>query len=160
MILYHKSNLVYKTVFAQFLIFQQNNSAQTSVLIFFTSRHYYFFEKLKTVEKQLCKLNCSYGKVSHTLERSCREILKMSVLVQLENTNLKKKYQIFPSLSCIDNLKKNIEILVTFKLINVTVSRSGNTVPSLQLVCVRTRQTDRQTDRKTHTHTHTHTKYS
>ena len=31
-----------------------------SVLIFFTSRHYYFFEKLKIVEKQLCKLNCSY----------------------------------------------------------------------------------------------------
>ena len=38
-----------------------------SVLIFFTSRHYYFFEKLKIVEKQLCKLNGSYGKVSHTL---------------------------------------------------------------------------------------------
>ena len=38
-----------------------------SVLIFFTSRHYYFVEKLKIVEKQLCKLNCSYGKVSHTL---------------------------------------------------------------------------------------------
>ena len=37
------------------------------MLIFFTSRHYYFFEKLKIVEKQLCKLNCSYGKVSHTL---------------------------------------------------------------------------------------------
>ena len=31
-------------------------------------RHYYFFEKLKIVEKQLCKLNCSYGKVSHTLK--------------------------------------------------------------------------------------------
>ena len=35
MILYHKSNLVYTVVFPQFLIFQQNNSAQTSVLIFF-----------------------------------------------------------------------------------------------------------------------------
>ena len=34
-----------------------NNSAQTSVLIFFTSQHYYFFEILKIVEKQLCKLN-------------------------------------------------------------------------------------------------------
>ena len=33
------------------------------------SRHYYFFEKLKIVEKQPCKLNCSYGKVSHTLKR-------------------------------------------------------------------------------------------
>ena len=32
-----------------------------------TSGHYYFFEKLKIVEKQLCKLNCSYGKVSHAL---------------------------------------------------------------------------------------------
>ena len=37
------------------------------MLIFFTSRHYYFFEKLKIVEKQLCKLNYSYGKISHTL---------------------------------------------------------------------------------------------
>ena len=68
MILYHKSNLVYTIVFPQFLIFQPNNSAQTSMLIFFTSRHYYFFEKLKIMEKQLCKLNCSYGKVSHTLK--------------------------------------------------------------------------------------------
>ena len=65
--LYHKSNLVYTVVFPRFLIFQQNNSAQTPVLIFFTSRHYYFFEKLKIVEKQICELNCSYGKVSHTL---------------------------------------------------------------------------------------------
>ena len=65
MILYHESNLVYTVVFPQFLIFQQNSSVQTSVLILFTSRHYYFFEKLKIVEKQLYKLNCSYGKVSH-----------------------------------------------------------------------------------------------
>ena len=64
----HKSNLVYIVVFPQFLIFQQNNSAQTSVLIFFTFRHYYFVEKLKIVEKQLCKLNCSYGTVLHTLK--------------------------------------------------------------------------------------------
>ena len=49
-------------------LLRQNNSAQTSVLIFFTSRHYYFFEKLKIVEKQLCKLNCSYGKVLHTIK--------------------------------------------------------------------------------------------
>ena len=68
MILYRKSNLGYIIVFPQFLIFQQNNSAQTSVLIFFTSRHYYFLAKLKIVEKQLCKLNCAYGKVSHTLK--------------------------------------------------------------------------------------------
>ena len=39
-----------------------------SVLIFFTPRHYYFFEILKIEEKQLCKLNCSYGKVPHTLK--------------------------------------------------------------------------------------------
>ena len=38
------------------------------MLIFFTSRHYYFFEKLKIVEKQLCKLSCSYNKVSQTLK--------------------------------------------------------------------------------------------
>ena len=62
-ILYHKKNLVYTVDFLQFLIFQQDNSAQTQVLIFFSSRHYYFVEKLKIVEKQLCKLNCSYGKV-------------------------------------------------------------------------------------------------
>ena len=45
------SNLVYTVFFPQFLIFQQNNSAQTSVLIFFKSWHYYFFEKLKIKEK-------------------------------------------------------------------------------------------------------------
>ena len=33
------------------------------------SGHYYFVEKLKIVEKQLCKLNYSYGKVSHALKR-------------------------------------------------------------------------------------------
>ena len=33
-----------------------------------TSGDYYFVEKLKIVEKQLCKLNCSYGKVSHVLK--------------------------------------------------------------------------------------------
>ena len=77
MILYHKSNLAYTVVFPQFLIFQQNNSAQTSVLIFFMSRHYYFFEKLNIVEKQLCKLNCSYGKVSHTLNIQFDTYLKI-----------------------------------------------------------------------------------
>ena len=68
MILYHDSNLVYTVFCPQFLTFQQNNSAQTSVLICFTPRHYYFFEKFKIVENQLCKLNCSYGKVSHALK--------------------------------------------------------------------------------------------
>ena len=38
------------------------------MLIFFKSQHYSFFEKLKIVEKQLCKVNCSNGKVSHTLK--------------------------------------------------------------------------------------------
>ena len=46
----HKSNLVY-TVFPKFLIFLQNNSAQMSVLIFFKSRHYYFFWKIKNCGK-------------------------------------------------------------------------------------------------------------
>ena len=32
------------------------------------SGHYYFVEKLKTVEKQLCKLNSFYGKVSLALK--------------------------------------------------------------------------------------------
>ena len=40
------------------------------MLNFFKSRHYSFFEKLKIVEKQLCKLNCSDGKVSHTLKKN------------------------------------------------------------------------------------------
>ena len=41
-----------------------------SVFILFTIRlgTIIFFEKLKIVEKQLFKLNCSYGKVSHTLK--------------------------------------------------------------------------------------------
>ena len=84
MILYHKSNLVYTIVFPQFLIFQKNNSVQTLVLIFFTFRHYYFFEKLKLVEKQLCKLNCSYGKVSHTL--------KLITFKKLKNFQKRLKY--------------------------------------------------------------------
>ena len=61
--------MVYTGFFPQLLIFQQKNSAQTlvsMVSIFFTFQHYYFFEKLKIVEKHLRKLNCSYGKVSHT----------------------------------------------------------------------------------------------
>ena len=31
--------------------------------------NYYFVEKLKIVEKQLCKLNCFYGKVSYALNK-------------------------------------------------------------------------------------------
>ena len=75
----HKSNLVYTVVFPQFLIFLQNNSPQTSVLIFFTSRYYYFFEKLKIVEKQQCKLNCSYGKVSR-IQFCIKNYIRMSLL--------------------------------------------------------------------------------
>ena len=55
-------------VFAQFLIFQKNNSTETQRKLTLTSGQYYFVKKLKIVEKQLCKLNCSYGKVSHTLK--------------------------------------------------------------------------------------------
>ena len=86
MILYHKSNLVYTVFFPQFLIFQQSNSAQTSVLIFFTSRCYYFFETLKIVEKNLRKLNCSYGKVSHILNFIFyfQEMFKFSKFLQLD----------------------------------------------------------------------------
>ena len=69
----------------------------------------------------------------------------MSVFVLLENTNFWKKHQIFPPCSFM-NLMKNMEISVTFKRINVTVSRSGNTVPFLQLVSCRY---------STHTHTRT-----
>ena len=47
---------------------EQNNSAHTSELIFFMSRHYYFLDKLKIVEKNLRKLKCSYGIVSQTLK--------------------------------------------------------------------------------------------
>ena len=62
------SNLIYAVNSPQFLIFQKNISAQTIVIISFTSGHYYFFEKLNIVEKNLYKLNCSDGKVSHTLK--------------------------------------------------------------------------------------------
>ena len=70
MILY-KRYLVYTVVFPQFLIFQKNNNAETKRKLTLMSGHYYFVEKLKIVEEQLeqlCKLNTSYGKVSHTLK--------------------------------------------------------------------------------------------
>ena len=63
----------------------------------------------------------------------------MLVFVLLENINFWKKYQISPTRSFIDNLMKNVKISVIFKQINVTVSRPGNTVPFLQLVCLGTR---------------------
>ena len=50
------------------------------MLISFTSRHYYFFEKLIIVEKQLCKLNCFYGEVSHTLKILYKKILYLKNL--------------------------------------------------------------------------------
>ena len=56
-----------------------------SVLIFFTSRHYYFVEKLKIVEKKLCKLNCSYGIVSHTLE-------EISTFIAISSERIDKKF--------------------------------------------------------------------
>ena len=50
--------------------------------------HYYFVEKLKIVEKQLCKLNCSYGKVSHALKafRASDEVKQQ--LAQLNSDGL------------------------------------------------------------------------
>ena len=66
--------------FPQFLIFQKNNSVETSRKLTLTSGHYYFVEKLKIMEKKLCKLNCSYGKVSHALNENKRiEILKLHI---------------------------------------------------------------------------------
>ena len=54
------------------------------------SQHYYFFEKLKIVEKQLCKLNCSYGKVSQTLKAEIFhfEILNIRNCWFLDNSNV------------------------------------------------------------------------
>ena len=62
-IIYHKSNLVYASFIPQFLIFQKNISAQTSLLLFFTY-------------KSLRKLNCSYGKVSLNLTSKFKFNLK------------------------------------------------------------------------------------
>ena len=76
-----------RVFFPQFLIFQQNNSAQTTVLIFFTSQYYYFFEKSKIAEKKLCKLNCFYGKVSHTLNFK----LQFKLYFEKETKSLYKK---------------------------------------------------------------------
>ena len=44
------------------------------------SGNYYFVEKLKIVEKQLCKLNCSYGKVSHALKGFQSEIFEIFLI--------------------------------------------------------------------------------
>ena len=78
-ILYHKSNLVYTSFFLQCLIFEQNNSAQTSMFRFLISEHYYFFEKLKIVEKNLLKLNCACDKVSHT--HKCLNVFNLKLLL-------------------------------------------------------------------------------
>ena len=62
MVLYHKRSLVYAGFYSQFLIFQTNNSTQTSVFIFSTYGHQYIFTKLKIVGKKLRKLNWFNGK--------------------------------------------------------------------------------------------------
>ena len=73
------------------------------MLIFFTSRHYYFFEKLKIVEKQLCKLNCSYGKVSHAINSTeffsgcSSKVLKQALKLNECTINLKSSIIAFSS---------------------------------------------------------------
>ena len=52
------------------------------MFILFTFQHYYFFEKLKIVEKQLCKVNYSYGKVSQTLNLTIFNMMQ-SVVVKM-----------------------------------------------------------------------------
>ena len=63
--LYHQSNLVYTVVFPQFLIFQKKKYCRDEKKINIDVSALLFCSKLKNCGKQLCKLNCSYGKVSH-----------------------------------------------------------------------------------------------
>ena len=80
MILYHKSNLVY------------------TVLFFFKSRQYYFFEKLKIMGKKLCKLNSSCDKVSHTCKKNYYKIVIISDYISIaknhdiDNIDIKTMY--------------------------------------------------------------------
>ena len=59
-----------------------------------TTWYYYFIEKLKIVEKNLCKLNCSYSKVSDT---PLRFMVHMLVLESRKNedTSLDHSHQEF-----------------------------------------------------------------
>ena len=56
----NKSSLVSPSFWPQFLIFQKNSCARTSMFLTFRSMHKNFVEKLKIVVKNLEKLNCSY----------------------------------------------------------------------------------------------------
>ena len=72
-----KFSIIFFTTF----FFQKNNRAQTSVSIFFTFEHYYFFEKLKIMNKNSRKLNCFYVKVSYALkDRRHTEAVLFSLL--------------------------------------------------------------------------------
>ena len=52
------------------------------------SCHYYFFEKLKIVEKNLSKLNCSICEVSHALKvNNLNPIYKLSNKFENKNPN-------------------------------------------------------------------------
>ena len=64
------------------------------------SQHYCFVQNLKIVEKQLCKLNCSYGKVPHTL----KEIICLNDLFDL-------KQRSFDSKKLLGKMKKTISLL-------------------------------------------------
>ena len=74
-------------LFPQFLIFHKNITAQTFVIISFTPGHCYFFEKLKIVEKNLCKLNFSDGKVSHALKYNGHKMIKIYTFINFFNEN-------------------------------------------------------------------------
>ena len=66
------------------------------------SGHYYFVKKLKILEKQLGKVNCSYGKVSHALNQDRESFQKYTV----------ETYLILPKLRFGKNFAKMIFSLV------------------------------------------------
>ena len=46
------------------------------MIISFTSGYYYFFEKLKIMEKNQCKLNCSDRKVPHAIKKKIENFIR------------------------------------------------------------------------------------
>ena len=73
------------------------NSPQKFAIIFFTSGHYYFFEKLKIEEKILLKLNYSYGKVSYALKAFIRNYKNYTKIKTTKLQKLQKLKIIFES---------------------------------------------------------------
>ena len=66
-IVYHRCNFFSHNFLRKFLIFQNNNCAQTFFSMLSTSGHYYFF-LIKNYGKIRWKLNYSYSKVSPALK--------------------------------------------------------------------------------------------